>query len=76
MALALQSNHQAEIGLGSTLKRLNSAVERALAKVSCWIEVVKQRRELMDLDDRLLKDIGINRAKANSEGHRHFWDHQ
>jgi len=76
MALALQSNHQAEVGLGSVLNRLNSSVDRVLAEVSCWIEVAKQRRELMDLDDRMLKDIGINRAKANSEGHRHFWDHQ
>lgn len=75
MAMVIQSNHPVESGLGSVLKRLNTAFAHALAEVSCWLDVVRQRRELINLDDRILKDIGINRAEANREGRRHFWDH-
>lgn len=38
------------------------------------LEVAKQRRALMRLDDAALKDIGLSRADAYREGHRHFWD--
>jgi uncharacterized protein YjiS (DUF1127 family) len=31
------------------------------------------RRQLLGLDDRGLKDIGISRADAYLEGSKHFW---
>jgi uncharacterized protein YjiS (DUF1127 family) len=37
-------------------------------------ELVQQRRRLLSLDDRMLKDIGITRADASREGSRLFWD--
>jgi uncharacterized protein YjiS (DUF1127 family) len=37
-------------------------------------ELVQQRRRLLSLDDRTLKDIGITRADATQEGVRPFWD--
>lgn len=33
----------------------------------------KQRRELANLDDRLLRDIGISRAEAAREAAKPFW---
>lgn len=33
----------------------------------------RSRRQLLTLDDRLLKDIGITRAQAQQEGHKAFW---
>lgn len=33
-----------------------------------------QRTRLDELDDHLLRDIGIDRATAKSEAHRTFWD--
>lgn len=33
------------------------------------------RRQLLALDDRLLKDIGISRAQAQQEGRKAFWKH-
>ena len=39
-----------------------------------WQETSSQRRRLLSLDDRMLKDIGITRAEALQEGTRPFWD--
>ncbi|MBZ5488450.1 DUF1127 domain-containing protein [Halomonas aquamarina] len=36
-------------------------------------ECRRSRRQLLTLDDRLLKDIGISRAQAHREGKRTFW---
>ncbi|NMQ19553.1 DUF1127 domain-containing protein [Candidatus Competibacter phosphatis] len=35
--------------------------------------VYRQRRELLALDDRMLKDIGLSRADAFREGSKPFW---
>ncbi len=40
-----------------------------------WNELATQRRQLHDMDDRLLKDIGLSRADAEHiAGHRWFWE--
>lgn len=33
----------------------------------------RSRRDLLTLDDRMLKDIGISRADAVREGDKPFW---
>lgn len=38
-----------------------------------WRERARQRKALLALDDRLLKDIGISRADAVREGGKPFW---
>lgn len=38
-----------------------------------WQVRARQRRDLLDLDDRLLRDIGINRAEAEREASKPFW---
>jgi uncharacterized protein YjiS (DUF1127 family) len=46
-----------------------------LARVALrWHELARQRRALLRLDDRMLKDIGISRADAVGEASRPFWD--
>ena len=47
---------------------------RAIELVLAWQDVVRQRRALLELDERLLKDIGISRADALREASRPFWD--
>jgi len=42
--------------------------------VLACLEVARQRRQLMTLDERALKDVGINRADADHEAGRDFWD--
>ena len=38
-----------------------------------WAVRANQRRNLIDLPDHLLKDIGISRAEAEREGGKPFW---
>jgi uncharacterized protein YjiS (DUF1127 family) len=47
---------------------------RTIDLMLSWQEVARQRRALLALDERLLKDIGITRADAEREASRPFWD--
>ena len=38
-----------------------------------WRKRTRQRRELLELSDALLKDIGISRRDAWHEAHKPFW---
>ncbi len=58
----------------------NRALSRAMAKihsvgaiVSLWRARQQERRDLMKLDDRLLRDIGITRSQALEEANKPFW---
>jgi len=59
------------IPLTPTLRR--AGVWLALSLLQ-WHELAQQRRRLLALDDRMLKDIGLTRAEACREGARPFWD--
>lgn len=49
-----------------------------LAHAIYWVEAVfrtlRERRRLMQLDGRALRDIGLSRADAEREWSRPFWD--
>ena len=51
------------------LPAVSGLVERMLG----WLERKRQRRELLEMSDSLLKDIGISRADAWHEGSKPFW---
>lgn len=53
---------------------LATAVRRALARVDAALVVARERRDLASLDDRLLRDIGLDRATARREAARDFLD--
>ena len=44
-----------------------------LARLPHWYAVYRQRRTLLQLDDAMLKDIGISRVDAIQEGSKPFW---
>jgi uncharacterized protein YjiS (DUF1127 family) len=46
----------------SLVSRISSAFSGALSGVESYLEFRRQRRELLGLDDRMLKDIGLSRA--------------
>jgi uncharacterized protein YjiS (DUF1127 family) len=52
------------------LMRFGGAAVRA---VWFWMERSRQRRALAELDDRLLRDIGLTRDEARRESSSPFW---
>ncbi len=48
-------------------------LSRLLATLDLWYERHHQRRQLELLDDRLLRDIGLDRASAWHEASKPFW---
>ncbi len=48
-------------------------VERIAETLLLWHERARQRRRLLQLDDRMLKDIGVSRADAVREASKPFW---
>jgi uncharacterized protein YjiS (DUF1127 family) len=45
-----------------------------LGRVAVWLEVRRERRQLLSMSDYMLHDIGLSRADAEGEGTRRFWD--
>lgn len=39
-----------------------------------WMQVAGERRRLARIDDATLRDIGLDRATADAEARRPFWD--
>jgi uncharacterized protein YjiS (DUF1127 family) len=50
-----------------------SRLVRALDAVLLWHERTRQRRQLLQLDDAMLRDIGVGRADALGEAGKPFW---
>ena len=46
---------------------------RAFEHGSLWLERSRQRRELRQLGDHMLKDIGLSRADVEAEVAKPFW---
>ena len=58
---------RALVGFGARVGRLIDAIELA-------IEVRRERRMLLGLDDHTLKDLGLARGDAYAEATRACWD--
>jgi uncharacterized protein YjiS (DUF1127 family) len=56
----------ASISLGEILHSFTTAYR-------LWRERYRQRRQLLEMDDCQLKDIGITREQAEQEGHKQLW---
>ena len=52
---------------------LASAFQSAVRLLEIWQERVANRRHLAELDDRLLRDIGLSRYDAMREAAKPFW---
>jgi uncharacterized protein YjiS (DUF1127 family) len=52
---------------------LVTAMGWAAALVARWIERARQRHALAELDDHLLRDIGVTRVEAAREVEKPFW---
>jgi uncharacterized protein YjiS (DUF1127 family) len=49
------------------------ALRRFPAMISEWRRRARSRRELLALDDHMLKDIGVTRFDAQYQAARRFW---
>ncbi len=47
--------------------------QRAASTVHLWDERSRQRRQLAELTDHQLYDIGVTRAEASAEAAKRFW---
>ena len=56
-----------------TGRNIGPLVDRATEGLSQWQTRRAGRRQLMALDDRLLKDIGMSRCDAEQEYRKPFW---
>src|SRR5262245_57559058 len=67
IALPRQRPERGPAGFGARIGRLVDAIELA-------IEVRRERRMLLGLDDHTLKDLGLARGDAYAEAARVCWD--
>jgi uncharacterized protein YjiS (DUF1127 family) len=58
---------------GRAVALLAGVVAVGLDKVMTRAEIARSRRQLAQLDERLLRDIGVDRATARYEADRGFW---
>lgn len=67
----------AHVGTAATVGRLFSGIIHLPAAAVVWLqarlELARSRDALLRLDDRMLTDIGLDRATARLEGERGFW---
>lgn len=50
------------------------AISGGLVTALDWHERARQRRTLSELDDRMLRDLGLTRSDVYKECRKHFWE--
>ena len=71
-----QSAYSMAQALGSIRHRRSEGLPlhlTLLSNLQRWAERARQRRQLLSLESRMLKDIGITRADALREAAKPFW---
>ena len=64
----------ADISLkGISFKGLSTLIVKATDTVLDWQERARQRHRLGEMDDHLLRDIGLSRADLEHETAKPFW---
>ena len=58
---------------GRAMSLLAGTVVVGIEKVMTRAELARSRNQLAQLDERLLRDIGIDRATARYEANKPFW---
>jgi uncharacterized protein YjiS (DUF1127 family) len=67
------SGAQAAAGFRRAVRLLRAARRGAVGAAVAWHELARQRRSLRELDDHLLRDIGLTREQVAMEAARPFW---
>jgi uncharacterized protein YjiS (DUF1127 family) len=61
------------IGAGSFRGLVRAAASRAFGTLLLWQRRANERHALDHLDDRILRDLGLNRAEIAWESRKPFW---
>ena len=56
-----------------SIENLARLPARVVETLCLWVCRACERRALKDLDDHLLRDLGLSRERAHLEGDRPFW---
>ncbi len=62
-----------EVAAKALLETVAGHAASALATLRTWNERAAQRRQLREMDDRILKDIGLSRLDVYRETIKPFW---
>ena len=52
---------------------VSELIVRILDQLWLWQQRYNERRKLLRMDDRILKDIGLSRADIDGEARKPFW---
>jgi uncharacterized protein YjiS (DUF1127 family) len=55
------------------VQRIEAAAIKVRKTFAIWASRTEDRRHLAELDDHMLKDIGLTRAAVLGEFDKHFW---
>ena len=55
------------------LTAILGSVLRTASLLNVWEKRMVERQNLADMDDRILRDMGIDRMSANQEAEKPFW---
>ncbi len=72
-ARALARAELPSFSFGRAVALLAGAVVVGVEALLTRTELRRSRRQLADLDDRMLRDIGIDRARARFEADKGYW---
>jgi uncharacterized protein YjiS (DUF1127 family) len=65
--------HRQAVSVPSLWDKAGTAAGGVVTALMVWHDRVRERRALLGLNDLQLRDIGISRADAGSEGEKPFW---
>ena len=60
-------------GVKHLLSVLNRQLQKGFKQLKLFYQRANQRRQLVEMEDRVLKDIGISRSEALEEARKPFW---
>lgn len=73
MATTTYPNTIHNLWLSHVWQSIRVLLVRGLDILRTWQQRHRTRRDLLNLNDRLLRDIGISRAEAEREASKPFW---
>ena len=71
--MARANLHQSTSGQALPVASPRGLWRRFIALIVTWQSRAQQRRELLDADSRVLRDLGLSKAEVAAEASKPFW---